>query len=447
MKKILGLTGIAAVVIAAIVWLTSRGGAETSSWRFVVVERGSLEQVVAATGTLTPVTTVEVGTQVSGQIAELYVDFNDMVHKGQLLARIDPTLQRQAVRESEASLERARADVEQKEREFERTKELHARQGATDSEYDAAEYALKIAQSNRTSAEVSLERARNNLAYTEIYSPIDGIVIQRNVDVGQTVAASLSAPLLFLIAADLTQMEILASVDESDIGAIQVDQPVRFTVQAYSDRTFEGTVRQVRLQSATQENVVNYTVVVAVQNPGGALLPGMTATVDFVTAEAEDVLKVPNAALRFQPPDAMVTAFRERMMAQMQERRAARDSAGGAASDSAAGPVSGRGETGGERAGGFGSGGFPGASAGPGAMGRGDGNRLWMLDENGDLTVARVRPGITDGQYTEISGPRIEEGMQVIAGIVSGSVAATAPSNPFQPSAGQNQRRGPPGGF
>lgn len=447
MKKILGLTGIAAVVIAAIVWLTNRGGAETSSWRFVVVERGSLEQVVAATGTLTPVTTVEVGTQASGQIAELYVDFNDMVHKGQLLARIDPTLQRQAVRESEASLERARADVEQKEREFERTSELHVRQGATDSEYDAAEYALRIARSNLTSAEVSLERARNNLAYTEIYSPIDGIVIQRNVDVGQTVAASLSAPLLFLIAADLTQMEILASVDESDIGAIQLEQPARFTVQAYPDRMFEGTVRQVRLQSATQENVVNYTVVVAVQNPDGSLLPGMTATVDFVTAEADDVLKVPNAALRFQPPDAMVAAFRERMMAQMQERRAARESAGEAASDSTAGPASGRGEIGGQRAGGFGAAGFSGAAAGAGAVGRGDGNRLWLLDENGDLSVARVRPGITDGQYTEIDGPRIEEGMQVIAGIVSGSAAATTPANPFQPAAGQSPRRGPPGGF
>ena len=152
MKKILGLAGIAAVVIAAIVWLTSRGGAETSSWRFVAVERGSLEQVVAATGNLTPVTTVEVGTQASGQIAELFVEFNDQVEVGQLRARIDPTLQRQAVRESEANLDRSRADVEQKQREFERTKELHARQGATDSEYDAAEYALKIARSNRTSA-------------------------------------------------------------------------------------------------------------------------------------------------------------------------------------------------------------------------------------------------------------------------------------------------------
>lgn len=440
MKKILGLAGIAAVVIAAIVWLTNRGGAETSSWRFVAVERGSLEQVVAATGTLTPVTTVEVGTQASGQIAELYVDFNDQVVKGQLLARIDPTLQRQAVRESEANLDRTRADVEQKQREFDRTKELHDRQGATDSEYDAAEYALKIAMSNRTSAEVSLERARNNLSYTEIYSPIDGIVIQRNVDVGQTVAASLSAPLLFLIAADLTEMEILASVDESDIGTIEVEQESRFTVQAFSDRTFEGRVRQVRLQSSSQENVVNYTVVVAVQNPEGELLPGMTATVEFVTAGAEDVLKVPNAALRFQPPEEMMTAFRDRMMAEMQARRTAADSAGGAP----AGPAGER-TGGGVRPGGDGAGMVPGGAAAHGAAGeasRGDGNRLWMLDENGELTMVRVRPGITDGQYTEISGQRVEEGMQAIAGIVSGA-AASSTSNPFQPSSGQPSRRGP----
>ncbi len=448
MKKILSLAGIAAVVIAAIVWLTNRGGAETSSWRFVAVERGSLEQVVAATGTLTPVTTVEVGTQASGQVAELYVDFNAPVEKGQLLARIDPTLQRQAVREAEANLERTRADVGQKQREFDRTQELHVQQGATDSEYDAAEYALKIARSNQTSAEVNLERARNNLAYTEIYSPIDGIVIQRNVDVGQTVAASLSAPLLFLIAADLTQMEILASVDESDIGTIEVAQETRFTVQAFPDRTFEGAVRQVRLQSATQENVVNYTVVVAVQNPDGELLPGMTATVEFITAGVEDVLKVPNAALRFQPPEEMLVAFRERMMADMQARRTARDSAG---EDSAGGAPAGGApaDAAGRRPGGTGMAGMvPGGGAGHSAAGgasRSTGNRLWMLDENGELTGVRVRPGITDGQYTEISGQQLEEGMQAIAGIVSGA-AASATSNPFQPSSGQSGRR-PPGGF
>jgi HlyD family secretion protein len=191
----------------------------------------------------------------------------------------------------------------------------------------------------------------------------------------------------------------------------------------------------VRLQSSSQENVVNYTVVVAVQNPDGELLPGMTATVEFITAGVEDVLKIPNAALRFQPPEEMLTAFRERMMEQMQARRAAADSAGGAP----AGPA-------GERTGGRDMAGVtPGGAAAHGATGgasRGEGNRLWMLDENGDLTMVRIRPGITDGQYTEISGPRVEEGMQAIAGIVSGA-AASSTSNPFQPSSGQPSRRGP----
>lgn len=445
MKKI----GVAVLVVAAAVaavLLVRRGEGGSTGWRFVAVERGDLEQVVSATGTLTPVTTVEVGTQVSGQVAELLADFNDHVTKGQLLARIDPTLLRQAVREAEASLERARADVEQKTREFERTRDLHARQGVTDSEYDAAEYALRIARSSATSAEVGLERARNNLSYTEIYSPIDGIVIQRNVDVGQTVAASLSAPLLFLIAADLTRMEILADVDESDIGVIETAQPVRFTVQAYQDRTFDGTVRQVRLQSSTQENVVNYTVVVSVPNPDGRLLPGMTATVEFLTARVADVLKVPNAALRFQPPEAMLAELRERMRAGMEERLAARDDSGGAPAESGreAGPGAGRrgGDVAGVVAGA--------ARAGPagGAAGRGAASRLWALDSAGQLTMLRVRPGISDGQYTEVSGPRLEQGMQVIAGIASGA-AAERSANPFQQATGGpgGPPRGPPGGF
>ncbi len=443
MKKIGVAAAVVAVALVAVL-LLRRGDGGNASWRFVTVERGDLEQVVSATGTLTPVTTVEVGTQVSGQVAELFADFNDHVTKGQLLARIDPTLLRQAVREAEANLERARADVEQKTREFERTRDLHARQAVTDSEYDAAEYALRIARSSATSAEVSLERARNNLSYTEIYSPIDGIVIQRNVDVGQTVAASLSAPLLFLIAADLTRMEILADVDESDIGLIETGQPVRFTVQAYQDRTFDGAVRQVRLQSSTQENVVNYTVVVTVPNPDGLLLPGMTATVEFLTARVEDALKVPNAALRFQPPEAMLAEFRERMRAEMAGRMAERGDSGAATRGRGTSAVPGPSR--GAAAGTMGGAERPGLAGG--MAGRGAASRLWALDSAGQLTMFRVRPGISDGQYTEIAGPRVEEGMQVIAGIVSGA-AAERSSNPFQQAPGRpgGPPRGPPGGF
>src|SRR5690606_2035699 len=271
---IAGVAAIALVLVAA--WFFRRAEASTGSpYRVVQVERRDVESAVTSTGTLSAVTNVAVGTQVSGKVTGLYADFNDRVTQGQLIARIDPTLQQQAVREAESSLSRAQADMERAEREFERNKTLFEQKVITESEYNQIEYNLAVSRASLNSAQVSLERARQNLAYTEIYSPIDGIIVERNVEPGQTVAASRSAPQLFLIANDLAEMEILASVDESDIGRIEDGQTVRFTVQAYPDETFEGTVRQVRLQSATLENVVNYTAVVAVRNETGRLLPGM----------------------------------------------------------------------------------------------------------------------------------------------------------------------------
>jgi HlyD family secretion protein len=456
MKKALGLVALAAVVIAAIVSFARSGGAETSSYRFVTIERGDLEAVVASTGSLSAVTTVQVGTQVSGQVAEIYADFNDRVRRGQLVARIDPRTLQQAVRDAEANLERWQADVAQREREFERTKLLHESQGVTDSEYDTAEYNLAVARASLKSALVSLERAQNNLAYADIYAPIDGVVIERNVDVGQTVAASLSAPQLFLIANDLSEMEILASVDESDIGRIEEGQTARFTVQAYPDETFEGAVRQVRLQSTTQENVVNYTVVIDVQNPDGRLLPGMTATVDFLIETATDVLKVPNAALRFRPSVQMMSEIRERMQARFQGAREGEGAtvggeAGEATSrrprgeDSGAGPA---GEGSGHPEGAVESG--RGGAAGPGAGGFGQGGgrpgmgQLWYVDAEGNLAVARVRVGITDGQSTQIEsrGVELEVGMEIIAGITTSSEADRTTTNPFQQQS-QGGRRGP----
>ncbi|MGH7574533.1 MAG: efflux RND transporter periplasmic adaptor subunit, partial [Longimicrobiales bacterium] len=244
------------------VWaFVGRDAADAEAYRFAAVERGSIESVVTSTGAIEALETVEVGTQVSGQIAELFVDFNDRVEKSQLLARIDPTLLRQEVRSAEASLMRSRADLEQAERELNRARELHESRVMTTSELETAEYQRTVAQASFASAEVALERAKRNLAYTEIHAPIDGVVVERTVDVGQTVAASMSAPVLFLIARDLSEMRILADVDESDIGKIRDGQEVRFTVQAYGDETFTGGVEQVRLQSTTQENVVSYHVV------------------------------------------------------------------------------------------------------------------------------------------------------------------------------------------
>lgn len=232
MKRNHVLVGIAALaLILTGAWLFRGAEAsEGSPYRLATVERGDIESAVSATGTLSAVTTVQVGTQVSGKVTGLFVDFNDRVKKGQLIARIDPTLQEQAVRDAEANLERARAELDRAEREYERNRTLFERKVITDSEFSSIQYNLAVARASLKSSQVSLERARQNLSYTEIYAPIDGIVVERNVEPGQTVAASMSTPQIFLIANDLAEMQILASVDESDIGRIKEGQPVRFSV-------------------------------------------------------------------------------------------------------------------------------------------------------------------------------------------------------------------------
>ena len=319
MKKIVLLLAVL-VLTGATVWFFNRNGNEVvSPYRFVILEQGDLEAVVSSTGTLDAVTTVQVGTQVSGIISHIFVDFNDTVRKGQIVARIDTTLLVSSVEDGQANIERNQAQLRQAEREFKRIKGLYDRKFVTEVEFNRAQYDLDIANASAKSAEINLERARRNLGYATIYAPISGTVIERNVDVGQTVAASFSAPQLFLIADDLSHMEILASVDESDIGLIKEGQTTRFTVQAYPDETFTGMVRQVRLQSTMQENVVNYTVVIDVENEDRTLLPGMTATADFLIETAQDVMKVQNAALRFRPTEAMMAEVRQRMQSQREQ--------------------------------------------------------------------------------------------------------------------------------
>jgi HlyD family secretion protein len=277
------------------------------------------------------------------------------------------------------------------------------------------------------SAKIALDRAKQNLSYTAIYAPIDGVIVERNVDVGQTVAASLSAPQLFLIANDLAEMQILASVDESDIGQIKEGQPVQFTVQSYPGQSFTGTVKQVRLQSTTAENVVSYTAVVAVKNEGGKLLPGMTATVQFQTASANNVLTVPNAALHVTP-----TA---EMLAEISAQRKARDSTQGAARSTNA----------------------PNAQNGGAARGARSTTRspsdatIWAVGNDGKtVRPIRVHTGLTDGQKTEVQAATLTEGTQVVIGLEAGQAASAtaapgsannAPANPFQPARLQGGRR------
>jgi HlyD family secretion protein len=430
-KRIIILLAIVAVLIAAFWIVRSRSGNGASAYRFAQVERGDVTQVVSTTGTLQAIKSVQVGTQVSGQLSAIYVDFNDHVRKGQLLARIDPTLLEQEVRSAEATVERAAASLDQNRREFARDTILFAGKVLSESDYQTARYNFVAARADLQSARISLARARRNLSYSEITSPIDGVVVERDVDVGQTVAASLSAPQLFLLAEDLSKLEIIAAVDESDIGQIQQDQNVSFTVQAYPNQTFKGKVRQVRLQSITSSNVVTYNVVVSVENPGGRLLPGMTATVDFEIAKATDVLRISSAALRLQPTTAMLAQLPKRMRPDSTHRppgAAARRSrsAGG---DSAVGGI---------RAG-RGSGATPPDTT---AFGR-----LWYLNEKGKLTMMRVRTGISDGKVTQIAGPpQLEAGLKVIVAVTSGKsskkTSSSSSSSPFQ---GQQQQRGPGG--
>jgi HlyD family secretion protein len=272
MKKWI-IIGLAVVIVAVVVWqLAGRGGSEVAGrFEFAEVERGDIENVVSSSGTLSAVGTVEVGTQVSGTIAHILVDYNEPVRAGQVLAVLDTTMLSASVRDARAGLVRARALHDQAVRDFERERDLHANELISDAQFSDTRTAMETAHASVLSAEATLDRSRANLRYAVIRSPIDGTVIMRNIEPGQTVAASFSTPTLFVIADDLSQMEIHALVDESDIGSIREGQSVRFTVEAYIDDVFEGVVRQVWLQPQTISNVVMYTVVVDAVNETGLL--------------------------------------------------------------------------------------------------------------------------------------------------------------------------------
>src|SRR5258706_9936153 len=376
---------VAAIILAGTAWFYKRAdGKEAPAYRTATIQRGSVKSTVSATGTLSAVQTIQVGTQVSGQITAIYVDYNGHVKKGQLLARIDPTLQNQAVEEAQAQLERAQATMDQAESDYARNKQLFDARFLAASEFSIVQSNFSVQKANVKSAQIALERARQNLRYTDIYAPIDGVIVERNVDVGQTVAANFSTPQLFLIAKDLSDMQILALVDESDIGAIRPGQPVEFTVQAYPSQTFLGMVQQVRLQSKTQDNIVNYTAVVGVKNTTSKLLPGMTATVQFLTGDAQDVLIVPNSALRTRPTPAM--------LAQAKDGIATNDS------DRATSAI------------------------------------LWLLN-NGTLRPVRVHTGLSDETHTQVDGPGLTVGIAVVTGVLDAAnrISDDAPSkNPFQ---------------
>jgi HlyD family secretion protein len=361
------------------------------------VSQGSIVDAVAATGTLQAVTTVLVGTQVSGTLTWLGADFNSIVHKGQVIARLDPSLINAQIQQAQAGMAKAAADVDNTrvqvadaQQKYTRAQSLASKSLIAQSDLDTAKVAvdsaqaqLKSSQAQLVQAQASLDQNQVDLQHTVIAAPIDGMVIQRSVDVGQTVAASLSSPTLFSIAADLTKMQVQMNIDESDIGRVLPGQRVTFSVDAYPGDTFTGTTTQVRLQPAVVQNVTTYTVIVDVPNPELKLKPGMTATVSVEIARRDDVMRVPNAALRFTPTATTITALGLDPSALTNVHTK---------SDSATG-------------------------------------RIWVR-ENSTVRPIAVQLGLSDGQTTEVVSSDVAPGSEVVTSVSDGSArAATTASS------------------
>ena len=365
------------------------------------IERGTVSQVVTATGTINPVITVQVGSQVSGIIQALFADFNSVVKAGQVVAQIDPVPFRTRVTEMEASLQnaqgnlaRARADLALQKLNFDRAKalfeqQLNAQQDVDNARtaYETSQAAIQVAEAQVKQARAQLDTAKVNLEYTTIHSPVNGIVILRNVDVGQTVAASFQTPVLFTVAKDLTKMQVDTNVSESDIGGITDGKPAMFAVDAYPNQVFKGTILQVRNAPITVQNVVTYNVVIGVDNTDLRLRPGMTANASIIVARRDDVLKVPNQALRFKPA-----------LAQGGEK------SGGPSGDSA-----------GKRDG-AGKGGSPEGGRREGGEGRSK-PKVWLRGPQGEPALVEVKTGITDGSFSELVEGGLKDGDEVIIGI------------------------------
>ena len=301
-KKIIILS-IAAVAVVVIVWAIFGRKSSSNSYYIetATAARGDVSNAVTATGTIEPVTKVEVGTQVSGIIDKLYADYNSVVTKGQLIAEMDKVTLQSELTSQQATYDGAKAEYEYQQKNYLRNQALHEKQLISDTEFEESTYNYAKAQSAYESSEANLAKAKRNLAYATITSPIDGVVISRAVEEGQTVAAGFETPTLFTIAADLTQMQVIADVDEADIGGVKEGQRVEFTVDAYPNDTFEGTVTQVRLEATEESNVITYEVVISAHNPDLKLKPGLTANVTIYIAERRNVVNIPVKALRFVP--------------------------------------------------------------------------------------------------------------------------------------------------
>lgn len=439
----LSIGAIVAAVGAGIYYYRSDVAAEAPTLNTAEVTKGDVVATVEATGTLEAVTTVEVGTQVSGTIKTLAADFNSQVRKGEVIARLDPSLFETQVAQEQATVSRLRAEVDRAgvlaadaKVKLGRARELAEKQLMARSDLDAAESTANAADASVKSAEAqlvqsqaSLNQSQVNLSHTIIRAPIDGVVIARNVNVGQTVAASMQAPTLFIIAKDLAEMQVNASVDESDIGRIQVRQLVRFRVDAYPNEMFSGVVSQVRLQPVVEQNVVSYVTVIDVPNRDLKLKPGMTAAVTIETARTDDATKVPNAALRFRPTEDVFASLNQKAPERRQRPQG----------DSAQGPRRDAGNA--QR-----------ASAGartPDATGPSDATRppdrgaVWVLDQ-GAIKRVSVQAGISDGTQTAVVSDELTPGTRVVTG--TSTPAASTPAAPAGSPLLPTGRRGFGGG-
>lgn len=378
-------------------------------WRTAFAEIGDLSTTVTATGTLSAVTTVQVGTQVSGTVSKIFVDFNSQVKKGQVVAEIDKTYLSASLEDARANTEKMQILLDQAKREFNRAKQLLNEKVVSQSEYDVAYANLQSAISNLRSAQAQLNRANINLQYATITAPISGVVISRSVDIGQTVAASFNTPTLFTIANDLTKMQLQASVDEADIGQVKMDQAVTFTVDAFPDMTFHGKVIQIRLQPTVLQNVVTYIVIIDVPNPDLKLMPGMTANITINIAGKKHVLIVPKSAVKFKPPKEYFQSLKKD-----KDKNKSGDSA--AADGSKKNLKKKRG-----------------SEAGGDHLKAGDKARIW-IKKGDELRKIKVVLGFSDDSNVEVSG-EIKEGDEVVIGAILEKKDQQA-QNPFAPQMG-----------
>jgi len=431
------------LTIAALVSCKGRGS-KSEQYRTEKVDRGVITMTVTATGTLSAVTTVQVGSQVSGVIARLYADFNSRVTKGQLLAELDPTPFQQQVEQRQADVTKSKVEAANTRINYDRQVRLVKAGLSPQSDLDSARAAYEGANAQVQQSTAALNQSLTNLKYTKIVSPIDGIVVDRQYDVGQTVAASFSAPTLFSIAQDMTKMQVQADVDQSDIGRIAVGQPARFTVDSYPDQEFRGRISQIRLNATVSQNVVTYPVIIEVANPDEKLRPKMTANVTIDVATVRDVLRIPNGALRFKPDTAVPGAAPATSSPQTTET-ATTGTTGSAASG---GPTpeqraqwrqrrqngetsTAGGMTAEERAARFGNR-TPGVGGAAGALGGAPPQRkrpqtVYVLNADNTLKAVEIRTGITDGHYTQVVSGDLKPGDNVIIGLATSKVEGNPP--------------------